>query len=182
MKKQMLFIHSAGEQGPSAGSGPLVAALQRELGPEYELLHPPMPNPEAPAYQPWKRALAQALAGLSGDVTLIGHSLGGSVLVKYLAEEGWAGAITSLCLVAAPYFGAPDWEHAEFMLDPAAPPPRVPQVCLYYTRDDDVVPVAHLALYAAMFPQATARELDGYGHTFSAGCAELAADLRAGLA
>jgi predicted alpha/beta hydrolase family esterase len=182
MKRQILFIHSAGEQGPSAGSGPLVAALQRGLGPEYRLLHPLMPHPEAPEYQPWKLGLATALAGLSGEVTLIGHSLGGSVLVKYLAEEGWAGAITSLCLIAAPYFGAPDWEHAEFMLDPAAAPPRLPRVCLYYTRDDAVVAPAHLALYAAMFPQATARELDGYGHTFSAGCAELVADLRAGRA
>jgi hypothetical protein len=42
MKKQILFIHSAGAQGPHEGSGDLVTFLQNALGPEYEVLYPQM--------------------------------------------------------------------------------------------------------------------------------------------
>ena len=176
----ILFIHSAGAQGPDAGSGPLVRTLGAGLGPGYDLRSPLMPDPENPRYAPWKDRLAGELAAIRGDVLLIGHSLGGTVLAKYLAEERGADAIAGLFLVAAPYFGAPGWEHAEFMLDGAAPAlAAVPRVRLYYTRDDTVVSLDHMALYGRRFPQASARELDGYGHAFSAGCGELADDIRA---
>lgn len=179
MPQTILVIHSAGAQGPDAGSGPLIRALGADLGPGYDLRAPAMPDPENPSYAPWKARLAGEFAAAGGDLLLIGHSLGGSVLVKYLAEEGYVGSISGLFLVAAPYFGAPDWEHAEFMPPAALALGAVQRVWLYYTRDDAVVPFEHLALYARALPQAFARELDGYGHGFNAGCAELAADIRA---
>ncbi len=87
MKKQILFIHSAGAQGPHEGSGRLVAHLQKGLGPEYQVLYPIMPDPENPAYEPWKAQLEKELTALEGEAILVGHSLGGSVLLKYLSEE-----------------------------------------------------------------------------------------------
>ncbi len=48
MKKQILFIHSAGAQGRHQRSGDVAAYLQDALGAEYEVLYPKMPDPESP--------------------------------------------------------------------------------------------------------------------------------------
>ncbi|MFO7446002.1 MAG: hypothetical protein R6W90_06520, partial [Ignavibacteriaceae bacterium] len=85
-KKQVLFIHSAGVQGPMEGSGDLVAFLQNELGDEYKVLYPMLPNPDDPNYVRWKLTLEKELAMLEDDLILVGHSLGGSVILKYLSE------------------------------------------------------------------------------------------------
>jgi surfactin synthase thioesterase subunit len=39
-----------------------------------------MPEPEAPTYARWREVLARELSVLNGAVTLVGHSLGGSVV------------------------------------------------------------------------------------------------------
>ena len=49
---------------------------------------------------------------------------------------------------------------------------------LYYSRDDEVVPLEHLALYKAKLPQATVREFDGCGHQFRDDLSEVARDIR----
>jgi pimeloyl-ACP methyl ester carboxylesterase len=86
MAKQIFFIHGAGNQHHPDGSGKLVASLKRELGSDYEVLAPDMPDPDHPAYKAWRDQIGQELGRLDPDVLLIGHSFGGSVLLKYLAE------------------------------------------------------------------------------------------------
>jgi len=50
---------------------------------------------------------------------------------------------------------------------------------LYQSRDDQVVPVAHLEHYRRALPHATVRVLDGRGHEFDQPTfPELAADIR----
>src|SRR5688572_28525634 len=158
IKKQILFIHSAGVQGPHEGSGDLVAHLREALGAEYEVLYPIMPNPESPAYEPWKVQLEKELAALEGEVILIGHSLGGSVLLKYLSEEKYGKPIAGIFLIASPYWGGDEGGQVdEFALreDFAPKLPPIRQIFLYHSRDDEEVPFAHLALYAKTLPQAT---------------------------
>jgi hypothetical protein len=53
------------------------------------------------------------------------------------------------------------------------------RVFLCHSRDDDVVPFGHLALYARALPQATVRELDGYKPEFKKKCRELIEDIGA---
>ena len=50
-------------------------------------------------------------------------------------------------------------------------------VFFYHSRDDDVVPFAHLAMHADTFPQAIFREFDGRGHQFNNDLSEVAADI-----
>ena len=50
-------------------------------------------------------------------------------------------------------------------------------ITLYYSRDDEIEPFAHLALYAAVLPQATIREVDGRGHQFGNDLADIAEDV-----
>jgi uncharacterized protein len=87
MKEEILFIHSAGPQGYHEGSNYLVSYLQNHLEPSYEIVLPEMPDPENPHYKEWKRTLNGVFDSVNDDLILIGHSLGASVLLKYLSEE-----------------------------------------------------------------------------------------------
>lgn len=181
MTKQILFIHSAGAQGPHEGSSDFVAFLQSALGADYELRSPLMPHPDAPDYAPWKAKLGEELAGLNDGAILIGHSLGGSVLLKYLSEEKFDKAIAGIFIVASPYWGADkNWPDNPFILqdDFASKLPQATRIFIYRSRDDEVVPLAHLKRYAEKLPQAAVRELDGRGHEFKAGSPEIIEDIR----
>ena len=177
--RQVLFVHSAGPQGDRQGSGYLVASLRKALGAGYDVRYPIMPDPDHPAYAPWRAQLEKELAALDDDALLVGHSLGGSVLLKALSERRHEKRIAGLFLLATPFWGREGWQ-AEFALREgfAATLPAIPSKVLYHSRDDDEVPVAHLALYARALPQATVRELDGYGHLFMKECRDLIEDIK----
>lgn len=99
MKKQVLFIHSAGPQGIDQGSCDLIADLKEQLGEVYHVSSPAMPDPD---YALWKAQIANEIEALDEEVLLIGHSLGGSVLLKFLSEEGCRRTVSGLFLIAAP--------------------------------------------------------------------------------
>lgn len=176
--KQVLLVHSAGSQGPREGSGHLHAHLQEALGKAYRVLYPKMPSPENPDYPPWKGRLEKLFAGLDDGVIVVGHSLGGSVLLKYLSEGGSHPRIAGLFLAATPFWGAPHWEYEGFVLARgfAGRLPVTP-VFLYHSRDDDVVPFSHLARYARRLPGAELRRPRGSGHLFRDGVPGLAEDI-----
>lgn len=177
----VVVIHGAGSQDEAQGSSQLVAYLRTALTPRHVIRVPSMPEPEQPAYDAWRRVLEREVAVAPEPVILIGHSLGGSVALKYLSECGHRPPIRALFLVAAPYWGAPQREGPEFTLRPGyahALPPEIP-ILLYHSRDDAIVPVAHAERYRAELSRATVRIVDGCGHEFRDGLPELAIDLLA---
>jgi predicted alpha/beta hydrolase family esterase len=178
MRRRVLFIHGGGE-GAYEEDKKLATSLGGALGATYDVRCPKMPDEDSPEYGAWRDRIAGELAALHGEVFLVGHSLGGSILLKYLCEEEAAKPVAGLFLVAAPFWGAEDWEVDEYAVreDFASKlPPELP-VFLYYGRDDEVVPFAHLALYADKLPRATVRELDGRGHQFGEDLSEVARDI-----
>ncbi|MFM1652498.1 alpha/beta fold hydrolase [Brevibacillus sp. B_LB10_24] len=180
MKKRVVFIHSAGPQGHRQGSSDLIAYLHSALGPDYEVLHPQMPNPEKPEYVLWKRQLDQEFSAFDREVILIGHSLGGSVLLKYLSESSFRQPIAGLFCIAAPFWGEDEgWRSGEFVLqeDFHLQLPEIPRMFFYHSRGDQIVPYAHLGQYAAKFPQATVRTLEGVEHSFRDGIPQLVRDI-----
>lgn len=181
MKKQVLFIHSAGEQDLHQGSSGLTAYLQERLGDEYNLLSPKMPNLGNPKYKPWKVQLGKEFAEIEGEVILIGHSLGGSVLLKYLSEEAYNQSISGLFLIAAPYWGKQDdWQVVEYTLREnfASKLTHILQIYFYHSRNDEIVPFAHLGQNKEKLPQAITRTLDGDEHYFSNGLPDLVDDIK----
>jgi predicted alpha/beta hydrolase family esterase len=180
MKITVLFIHSAGPQSQYEGSESLVAYLQRSLGEEYDVLYPRMPEPENPRYEQWKDQLQMEISGLKKHVILVGHSLGASVLIKYLSETVDKKPVAGLFLVAAPFWGGEDWEIDEFTLKNNFPSKiaDIPAVFMYHSRDDHWVPFKHLLLYAEKFPDITIRMLEGEQHEFYDGLPELVADIK----
>ncbi len=179
MKKQVLFVHGGG-QGAYEEDKKMAANLRDALGADYDVRCPKLPDEDRPEYGAWRDRIARELAALDGEVILIGHSLGGSILLKYLSEENTGRPVAGLFLIAAPYWGAEDWEVSEYALqdDFASKLPIELPVFLYHSRDDEVVPFAHLELYTERLDQATARAFDGRGHQFNDNMSEVARDIK----
>jgi len=180
VKKHVLFIHGAGE-GAFEEDGLLVASLQNAVGPAYDVHYPKMPEEDSATYADWKAPIERELATLNDAGILVGHSVGGSVVVNYLYEQQLDKPISSVFLLAAPYWGADEfwkWDEVRLGEDIATKLASIPRIFLYHSRDDEVVPFAHLALYAAKLPQATIRVFDRRGHQFGNDLAEVAEDIR----
>jgi predicted alpha/beta hydrolase family esterase len=112
---------------------------------------------------------------------LVGHSVGGSVLLKYLCESDRAWQVAGLFVIAAPYWGADEswqWDAATLPADAASKLVGNWPLFFYHSRDDEIVPFAHLSLYAATLPRATIRVFDGRGHQFRNDLGEVAADIK----
>ena len=179
MRKYVLFIHGAGD-GAYEEDGLLVASLQNALGSDYEVRYPRMVNEDSPEYADWKAQIASELAALDGEVFLVGHSVGGSVLLKYLSDERVERSIAGLFVIAAPHWGEDEfwrWDEVQLPPDVAAKLANIRRIFLYHSRDDEIVPFAHLALHAANLPHATIREVDGRGHQFRNDLADVAEDM-----
>jgi len=176
----VLFIHGAGT-GAYAADRLLADSLQRALGGAHDVQCPQMPDEENVPLPLWTAEIDARLEAASGPVALVGHSVGGSVLLKYLCERRPAPRIAGLFVIAAPYWGADEgwrWDDAALPADAAAKLAGDWPLIFYHSRDDDTVPFAHLALYAAKLPRAIVRTFDGRGHQFGNDLSEVAADIR----
>lgn len=172
MKKQIFFAHSGGPQeNPGQGSYDFVQWLRQNLGEEYPLFDPVIEDPDAPTYEMWKEMFDLELPQLTGKVYLIGHSLGGSTLLKYLSEETCDVKIAGLFLVSPPFWGKGGWEAEDFALrsDFSEHLPDIPEIHLYHCLNDPVVPVDHVAFYRNLLPGAFIHKLNGNDHAFSDG-------------
>jgi predicted alpha/beta hydrolase family esterase len=179
MNRAVVIVHGAGGFDFERGSGAVVSHLRRAFAERYDVRCPELPAPERPQYRPWKAAVDEALQAAGDGAYLVGHSVGGSVLLKYLSEEGAGLRPGGLFLVAAPYWGDEDWDAAEFTLRAGYAerlPPEMP-VFLYHCVDDEVGPAAHAERYGREIRGAHVRLLDGRGHWFHAGLPELIADV-----
>jgi predicted alpha/beta hydrolase family esterase len=179
MTTHVLFLQGAG-QGAHDVDTLLATSLQTALGDEYQVHYPRMPNEADPEMQAWKARIATELAALDGPLVLVGHSAGAAALLKYLSEEPVEAPIAGLFLLASPSWDNEHWNFADLRLPPdsAAKLSRIPRIFFYHSRDDDVVPFAHLALHAARFPRATIRAFDGRGHQFGNDLSDVAKDIR----
>jgi uncharacterized protein len=171
MPPTVLVLHSSGPQGPGEGTEPFAARLRDELGPGYEVTFPMLPRPNDPHYEPWSERIGQLLDEADEGLIVVGHSLGGSVLLKRIAETGRHDPITGLVLVATPFWGRDqEWE-LEWALPKGWPnaDTQLPGTFLFHSRDDEVIPFSNLELYAKLLPGAEVHALDGNGHLLDRG-------------
>jgi serine hydrolase len=175
----VLFIQGAGNMHEPQGSGRLAAYLAHELGANYRIIAPEMPDADNPHYQPWRARIEQELKSIDEEVILIGHSFGGSVVLKYLAEGSYRKPARGLFLVSVPDWGPDGWAYEEFAV-PHDVGSRLSasRIFLYHSRDDPEVPFAHLAYYQGRLPTATARPIDGSEHSFVQGLPRLVDDIK----
>jgi uncharacterized protein len=179
MKYDILFIQGAGIEA-IAEEKPLVEQLQQVLGDDFVLHHPPMPDGDHPHYETWKDFIAEEIKKFS-NLILIGHSFGGSVLLKLFAENGVPDNYRGLILMGAIFWGEKDWEYEEFELraDAGEKLSKVNNIYIYHSEDDQEVPFSHLAAYQKLIPAAVAREMQGIDHSYEGALDYFEKDIRA---
>jgi len=149
--------------------------------PEFEIIYPKMPNAKNARYQEWKIWFEKLFPFLNDGVILVGHSLGGIFLVKYLSENNFPKKIKSVHLVAAPY----DTEHCKESLADFALPKNLAnftkqtrKIFLYQSKDDTVVPYIDVEKYKRDIPNATLEIFEDRGHFLQEDFPELIKDIK----
>jgi pimeloyl-ACP methyl ester carboxylesterase len=113
---------------------------------------------------------------LDGGAVVVGHSVGGTVLVHVLCEMPSQRDLGAVVLLAAPFVGAGGWPSDEFALPPDLGerlPWGVP-VHVLHGLEDQTVPPSHADLYAGAIPQAHVHRLPGRDHQFNDDLAHVA--------
>jgi predicted alpha/beta hydrolase family esterase len=180
MRRQVLFVQGGGEGVHDEWDDKLVASLEHELGPDYEIRYPRMPNEGDPQSVSWTVALEKELGDLPDGAVLIGHSIGGTILINALPEYTARCTPGGVFLISAPFVGQGGWpaEDIEPMSDLGTRlPTRVP-IYLYYGSKDDTVPSEHAGLYERAMPSAVIRRLANRDHQLNNDLSEVAADVR----
>ena len=180
MKHQILFIQGGGAGTYDEWDNKLVESLRRELGPDYEIRYPRMPNESDPDYAAWKGMLERELAALDNGAILVGHSVGGTILVNTLAEQSSKLEYGAIFLIAAPFVGEGGWPAGDLNTprDLGARLPKGVPVHLYHGLDDETAPPAHVELYARVVPQARVHRLPARDHQLNNDLREVAAAIR----
>ncbi|MBS0028304.1 alpha/beta fold hydrolase [Chitinophaga sp. 22321] len=165
MIKQVLFIQGGGNDGYEADAE-LAASLQQALGNDYEVIYPEMQTDDAAPDFGWLRQIGREIAKLGDDIILVAHSLGASLLLKYLSENKTAKKTAGVFLIATPFWnGKQEWMQG-LKLQPgfAGKLPENSRFFFYQCRDDEEVPFDHLAIYRNNLPGASFREIESGGH------------------
>jgi predicted alpha/beta hydrolase family esterase len=176
---QVLFIQGGGANVHEGWDRRLVESLERGLGPDYHVRYPRMPKEEDPRYATWKPALLRELDSLDDGAILVGHSVGGTILLHVLAERPPRVPPRALVLIAAPFLGDGGWPSEDIhpRTDFAERLPGL-SIFLYHGTDDDTVPTAHVHLYAHAIPHAAVRVLAHRDHQLNDDLSEVARELR----
>ncbi|UFH52740.1 alpha/beta fold hydrolase [Spirosoma sp. KNUC1025] len=179
MKKRVVFIHGGGEEDYAADAK-LAASLQERLGEAYVVHYPLLPNESEPDLGR-KKQIGHEISKRKGAVILVGHSLGASMLLKYVSEKQIRKKITGLFLLATPFWhGEETWKQGfKLQEDFAGKLPKHVPIFLYQSQDDEVVPIGHLTTYTQHLPQATVRLLTSGGHQFNNDLSVVANDIKA---
>jgi predicted alpha/beta hydrolase family esterase len=175
----VVFIQGGGK-GAHDEDAALARSLQEALGSTYEVSFPRMPREADPDVASWKGSIASVLAEARGSVVLVAHSIGGSILLRYLSEEPVAIPIAGVFVLAAPSRDGGDWnfDDLELVENVAGKLASIPRIVFYHCRDDEIVPFAHLTLHARRIPQAVIRAIDAGGHQFGNDMSGVGADIK----
>ncbi len=140
--------------------------LAERLGDDFVVIAPRMPNEANAKYLEWKIWFDKIAPFIEDGVILIGHSLGGIFLAKYLSENTFPKKIRATMIVASPYTEISDRCMADFIL-----PESLKQfekqggdIFLYYSEDDEVVPFKSLKGYEKDLPEADTCIFKDRGH------------------
>jgi predicted alpha/beta hydrolase family esterase len=165
INKHLLFIQGGGSTEDYEADKKLVDSLQANLSVAYNLHYPFLPNEPAPDLGRI-RQIGDAISRIEGELILVGHSLGASMLLKYVSENEIKKKMLGIFLLATPFWsGDEEWKEGFKLKEDFADqlPGDVP-VFLYHCQDDQEVPLTHFAIYRQKLPWATFRELASGGH------------------
>ncbi|MEU7654145.1 alpha/beta fold hydrolase [Micromonospora taraxaci] len=175
-RTQVLLIQGGGAGVHDDWDDKLFDSLSRELGDAYEVRYPRMPDEADPGYASWSVVIRREIAALDDGAVVVGHSVGGTILVNMLAERPPERRLGAIVLVAAPFVGAGGWPGGEFEApyDLGARLPRDVPVHVFHGLRDETAPPSHADLYAGVIPQARLHRLPGRDHQLNNDLSEVA--------
>jgi len=149
-------------------------SLGKVLGKNFEVILPMMPNGMDAKFIEWKIWFEKFIPHLRPGVVLIGHSLGGLFLAKYLSECRFPKKIRATLLVAAPLKDG-DFTEPKSLKKLIA---QGGELFLYHSKDDHVVPFADFEKYRDHLKTATTRIFSNRGHFNQPTLPELVKDIK----
>lgn len=134
------------------------ADLEEKLERKFEIIRPRMPKQDDSKYKDWKITFERYLPLLRKDFILIGSSLGGIFLAKYLSENNLPRKALSVYLVCAPFDNSLPTEDLVGGFKLKANLSLIEKNCknlhLLFSGDDDIVPASHAEKYKKKLPDA----------------------------
>ncbi len=154
------------------------STLRTELGDEYEVFMPEMPNKLNAQYKEWQIWFERHFEHVHDDVILVGWSLGGYFLAKYLIENNPPFKIKALFLLAAPFeskdLGDEDCQSFSFDVDRVGElAKKADNITIFHSKDDFLVPYDHALKYKAQLPTAELVTFEDKNHFLIAELPEL---------
>ena len=157
-------------------------ALQKALGSQFQVIHMRMPNQNNVRYKEWKIWFDKFVPFMEKEVVLVGHSMGGIFLTKYLAENLLPKKIKAVFLIAPPFKGN---DPKDFMADFVLPKDLKrlkaygDKIHIFQSEDDDLVLFKEFRLYKKALPMAQMRVFKDRGHFKITRSPELYKDIKA---
>ena len=125
--------------------------LDKEVGKKFEIIRPRMPLSENAKYSDWKLYFERFIPLLKNNIILIGNSLGGIFLAKYLSEHKFPKKILSTYLVCPPFDDTIPTEDLvggfKLKSNLSLLEKNSKNLYLLFSKNDDVVPVSHAEKY-----------------------------------
>ena len=155
--------------------------LGEKIGKNFEMILPKMPNSMNAKYNEWEIMFDKLRPFLKNNLTLIGHSLGGIFLAKYLSENKFPKKILATFLVAAPYRDKNSkYSLGDFILPKNLEKLRKQggQVFICHSKDDPFVPFADFEKYKHALPKAKIMIFKNRKHFNQPGFSELVGEIK----
>lgn len=138
------------------------------LDSNFEILRPQMPNGHFASYKAWDIWFQKIVPYIKNDVVLVGHSLGGGFLMKWLSENILDINIKALHLVAPTF----DYKYKDYPLgdfENSSFPGiffknNIATVHLYHSKDDPEVPIIESENYSQQIPNSQFHIFEDRGH------------------
>lgn len=125
--------------------------IEEKLGRNFEIIRPRMPLQDNAKYEEWKIYFERHIPCLKRNFIVIGSSLGGIFLAKYLSENKLPKRALSSYLICPPFektlTGGDLVGGFKLKSDLSLIEKNSKNTYLLFSKDDDVVPISHAEKY-----------------------------------
>jgi uncharacterized protein len=125
--------------------------FNKNLSKDFDIIKPKMPLKENAKYEEWKIHFERYFPFLNDNIILIGSSLGGIFLAKYLSENKFPKKILSIYLIAPPFDNTLPSEDLvggfELQSNLSLIEKNSENLYLMFSKDDNVVSISHARKY-----------------------------------
>lgn len=155
-------------------------SLNKKLGEDFDVIIPKMPNAQNARYLEWKIWFEKIIPLLNNNVIIVGHSLGGIFIVKYLSENNYPQKIKAIFLVGTPYNSPIRHPLVDFTITNSLDKfvKQAGKIFIYHSKDDVVVPFNNAKYYHKEIPDAVFRVFKSRGHFNTESFPEIVKDIK----